>query len=456
MNILKSSGFYPHFYEMLNDLDNSLESPSADDPISTRETDSYMSIEEEVSLSVEHEMSASSKYFSVKTLMEKYNQWLTKGVSTESNLFLKNFKVEEFVKLLQLYIENFNIPCDYDQNFGFVQKIEVGSFEHPQIYVRADLHGDLKSLMENLKVLQQNKLMGENYDCMPGVHLVFLGDYCDRGTYGTEILTLLMQLHLENPDQVHLIRGNHEDLAINLAYSRSDKNLQKIVLTQSTAKLLNSFYQTMPLSLYFGVDHERKEYVQFTHGLFELTFDPSSLLDSPEFESFKFVPKKREFSERVKNMALTPAHPLNSSAKKIMDIFSKIKLTKTEEDSTFFNWADVSINQESSYLSFAARQFFLNGEEIYNYLNLCSDRHSVKLIYRGHQHIFSETLFNEQVIATTLTVGVDSTYTSNQFDKAYILQLAPKVADWKKKSIIRLKNANESAVYQEISVYQRD
>ena len=44
--------------------------------------------------------------------------------------------------------------------------------------------------------------------------MVFLGDYTDRGSYGVEVMYVLMRLKVENPDQVWMARGNHEDILI--------------------------------------------------------------------------------------------------------------------------------------------------------------------------------------------------------------------------------------------------
>eukprot|EP00923_Selenidium_pygospionis_P055023 GHVN01095953.1.p1 GENE.GHVN01095953.1~~GHVN01095953.1.p1 ORF type:complete len:840 (+),score=106.76 GHVN01095953.1:827-3346(+) len=47
---------------------------------------------------------------------------------------------------------------------------------------------------------------------------LFLGDYVDRGTNSLEVICLLLALKCKFPHQVHMIRGNHEDPAINSIY----------------------------------------------------------------------------------------------------------------------------------------------------------------------------------------------------------------------------------------------
>ena len=42
------------------------------------------------------------------------------------------------------------------------------------------------------------------------VNQVYLGDYVDRGAHGPEVVALLICLKLKYPNEVVLLRGNHE------------------------------------------------------------------------------------------------------------------------------------------------------------------------------------------------------------------------------------------------------
>ena len=65
-----------------------------------------------------------------------------------------------------------------------------------------DVHGQLYDLIDIMRSLDiPNALNGK---------LLFLGDYVDRGSFGIEIVLMLFTLKLCYPQDVYLLRGNHE------------------------------------------------------------------------------------------------------------------------------------------------------------------------------------------------------------------------------------------------------
>lgn len=69
-----------------------------------------------------------------------------------------------------------------------------------------DLHGDLESLIDIMQGSDFIKKMNLKKDAI----LIFLGDYGDRGEYSKEIYYTVLKLKLMFPEQVILMRGNHE------------------------------------------------------------------------------------------------------------------------------------------------------------------------------------------------------------------------------------------------------
>jgi diadenosine tetraphosphatase ApaH/serine/threonine PP2A family protein phosphatase len=72
--------------------------------------------------------------------------------------------------------------------------------------VVGDLHGDLASLTYILNDSGFTRKMAEHKDAL----VVFLGDYGDRGEFSTEVYYTVLKLKLAFPEQVVLLRGNHE------------------------------------------------------------------------------------------------------------------------------------------------------------------------------------------------------------------------------------------------------
>jgi protein phosphatase len=69
-----------------------------------------------------------------------------------------------------------------------------------------DLHGDLESLIQIMKESNFLQKTSQNKDAI----LIFLGDYGDRGEYSKEVYYAVLKLKLAFPEQVILMRGNHE------------------------------------------------------------------------------------------------------------------------------------------------------------------------------------------------------------------------------------------------------
>ena len=69
-----------------------------------------------------------------------------------------------------------------------------------------DLHGDLDSL---LYILENSGFVQNLFSSKENV-LIFLGDYGDRGPFSVEVYYIVLKLKLAFPEQIVLLRGNHE------------------------------------------------------------------------------------------------------------------------------------------------------------------------------------------------------------------------------------------------------
>lgn len=99
---------------------------------------------------------------------------------------------------------------------------EATDFYHSEkIYVIGDLHGNYSALI--ILLLETNILFRDdagflsiNQDILRSTRLVFLGDYVDRMSYSIEIIAALCYLRLLSPDNIILLRGNHETIATSM------------------------------------------------------------------------------------------------------------------------------------------------------------------------------------------------------------------------------------------------
>ena len=104
---------------------------------------------------------------------------------------------------------------------SYVQKVLINDGDN--VLVVGDFHGSVHSLIRNLLDWIALGYLNLDFRLAPNVKVVCLGDYIDRGRYGVEVLYLLMSLNLMNPEQVVLLRGNHECAGIASLYGFSDE-----------------------------------------------------------------------------------------------------------------------------------------------------------------------------------------------------------------------------------------
>eukprot|EP00826_Nyctotherus_ovalis_P053961 TRINITY_DN7045_c0_g1_i14.p1 TRINITY_DN7045_c0_g1~~TRINITY_DN7045_c0_g1_i14.p1 ORF type:complete len:544 (+),score=157.61 TRINITY_DN7045_c0_g1_i14:939-2570(+) len=119
------------------------------------------------------------------------------------------------------------------------------------VKIFGDFHGQYQDMMRFFDLWRGpiESLHGgdiESYDYL------FLGDYVDRGANSLETICLLMALKVKFPTQIHLLRGNHEDISTNQAFGfaeeceeRLDDDLRD---EYSVFQTINRFFEWLPLA----------------------------------------------------------------------------------------------------------------------------------------------------------------------------------------------------------------
>lgn len=82
---------------------------------------------------------------------------------------------------------------------------------------------------------------------LPGTNLLFLGDYVDRGIFSIEVMIHLFCLKITYPQNVIMLRGNHESRAMTEHFTFREEVLQKFHEEEIYELFLDSF-EAMPLA----------------------------------------------------------------------------------------------------------------------------------------------------------------------------------------------------------------
>ncbi|KAH7654265.1 Serine/threonine protein phosphatase BSU1 protein [Dioscorea alata] len=132
-------------------------------------------------------------------------------------------------KIISLLLRPRNWKAPANRNF-FLDSYEVGElcYAAEQIFMQeptvlqlkapvkvfGDLHGQFGDLMRLFDEYGFPSTAGD----ITYIDYLFLGDYVDRGQHSLETITLLLALKIEYPENIHLIRGNHEAADINALF----------------------------------------------------------------------------------------------------------------------------------------------------------------------------------------------------------------------------------------------
>ncbi len=138
-----------------------------------------------------------------------------------------------FEKLLKKCLDNFDFisnEISFDEYLEFYKAINISKIKLEKkiihddakniAYFVGDTHGAIHEsyiLIDFFYNLIQKK---------PNTKIIFIGDYVDRNPYDLENLTLITAFHILFPNNVVLLRGNHEDRLINQHYGFMDNLLR--------------------------------------------------------------------------------------------------------------------------------------------------------------------------------------------------------------------------------------
>lgn len=274
----------------------------------------------------------------------------------------------------------------------YAQKLVKGHSK--RCLLKGDLHGDIHSPIAAIELMQTLGITSAENPLKindPSFQLIFLGDYVDRGLWGTEVIYLLMLLKITNPDQVILIRGNHEDPQITSLYGFDYEFNAKFADSSSIDrkrcyKKICAFYNTLPAVLYLGSGNDtRKNFVQCCHGGLEIGYNPKQLLASPDTIEYARIYSLNRATESKK----LPTLPVNHST---LQHYCCSDFKPTTPIDLGFLWNDFIVDPQETSTYNAKRGFAFN-KALTDAILEAASTDSVRLIgaIRAHQHCPSNT-----------------------------------------------------------------
>lgn len=265
---------------------------------------------------------------------------------------------------------------------------------------KGDLHGDLHSLIACLKQLQEKGYTSTTNPLKlidPTFRLIFHGDYVDRGLWGVENIYLLMLLKINNPQQVLLIRGNHEDAEIASTYGFSYEFFSKFSTeseerVQRVYEKVSKFYALLPIVLYLGCGKtDDRDFCQCCHGGMEMGYNPKSFLAASDNKQFQEIDMLHRASECAKLPAFSVAVKggLSGGEQPLSFFCEDFKpLSPTIPWPVGFMWHDFAVDPLAKTSWNAARGFECNKELTQAILQQAStEKNRLSFVVRAHQHV---------------------------------------------------------------------
>ena len=289
----------------------------------------------------------------------------------------ETLNAEQFFDTTRVYVENKGVTFS-----PFAQKLEVEP--GTKLIVHGDFHGDIHSLNALLERLNQQKILDGFKINRPQTQFLFLGDYTDRGLYGSEVIYTLLRLKLANQDKVQLVRGNHEDLSLTARYGFFAELVGKYGRDYDLRKPLR-FYDFLPVVLYLGCNDS---FVQCNHGGMEPGFNPINLLESNPTTAFQLLGTLQQASYLKTHPnfleGVTPRYKSQYTS-----MLRDFRPNSPVDPVTLgFMWNDFSILSSDPPLSHNPGRAWVYGQATTQHIlkHSSSDTHRVRAVIRAHQH----------------------------------------------------------------------
>ena len=227
----------------------------------------------------------------INNVINSIERYFTKNSMSDSKY--KNINVDIFKVVLEKCHATYNHI--FDDKLWFDGNIPNNSnhiFNKDPVYIErynnisplsdiliiGDLHSSLHSLND---ILQSHKFLfqDDSLYLLRNKYIIFTGDIIDRGPFNLELLYIVMQLRIANPDNVIIINGNHEDPDYSIK-TRLEGSLGEEIEEQFNGDLKNeltNFLYNLPSAIFIKFIDDN-EWYQFCHGLIHVTLDKHHII----------------------------------------------------------------------------------------------------------------------------------------------------------------------------------
>lgn len=251
-------------------------------------------------------------------------------------------------------------------------------------FFHGDLHGDIHSLLGYLDSLNADGVLDGFRVSKPDVRLVFLGDYTDRGKHGVEVIYTLMRLKLASPDQVLLVRGNHEDLRLVSQYGFLQEAAGKYGRDFDVKRMVR-MYDFLPVVLYFT---SGTNVIQCNHGGLEPGFDPNRLLSASPGTTYQLLGRLEQRQLLANSPAWVSGLPAPARRQLEASLVDYVPTSPTTPTVLGFMWNDFTlVTGEPQFAVDAGRAFVYGDQAARDTLARASrSGYRVRALFRAHQH----------------------------------------------------------------------
>lgn len=176
--------------------------------------------------------------------------------------------------------------------------------DHEQWAIFGDLHGQYNEMISLLKKFQRDWISIQPAQSF--IKYLFLGDYVDRGDHSLEVMMSLLIWKIRCPDQVYLLRGNHECISVNQRYGFKNECISIFGLVDGIKvwRAINQVFEYFPLAAII-----QDEYFCVHGGLCE------QLITVEQIEQIELPYKVREGSNCLANNILWSDPDLENKVK---------------------------------------------------------------------------------------------------------------------------------------------